>query len=388
MDSPGKPIFELDAVIVGGGIAGLWALNQLVQAGYNAVLLEATQLGAAQTLASQGMIHGGLKYALAGTLNRASDAIAAMPGRWREALKGIGPVDLTGLKSASDDYYLYASSSALGRLTGFFASRALRGRIDRVRSADYPEVLRHEQFKGVVYRLNDFVVDVPLLLNRLSAPLIDRIGHFEVAPANLSMRANQARIDLGHCVLNTNHLILCAGCGNERLIEHLGLPVASQRRALHQVVVRHAQLKAFYAHCIVGSTQAEPRITFTSVETAQGWVWYLGGQIATSGVDRSVDEQVAFARRELFQCVPWIDWNHAEITTFRIDRSEPKQQGLLKPDEAFATRSGPVLVAWPTKLTLAPDLGDRVLTLMDAPQAPPDLPTLCPPEIGRYPWLP
>ena len=41
-----------DIVVFGGGIAGLWLLNRLRDEGYNAILLEADGLGAAQTLAS------------------------------------------------------------------------------------------------------------------------------------------------------------------------------------------------------------------------------------------------------------------------------------------------------------------------------------------------
>ena len=42
----------------------------------------------------------------------------------------------------------------------------------------------------------------------------------------------------------------------------------------------------------------------------------------------------------------------------------------LRPDEAFAQATGPgnaCIVGWPTKLSLAPDLGDRVLALLPPP---------------------
>ena len=45
---------RLDVVIFGGGAAGLWLLDELVRAGYEALLLEAGALGAGQTIASQG----------------------------------------------------------------------------------------------------------------------------------------------------------------------------------------------------------------------------------------------------------------------------------------------------------------------------------------------
>ncbi|HCC44093.1 MAG TPA: FAD-binding oxidoreductase, partial [Gammaproteobacteria bacterium] len=53
---------KIDIAILGGGIAGLWLLNLLVSRGYSVVLLEKEALGAGQTIASQGMIHGGVKY--------------------------------------------------------------------------------------------------------------------------------------------------------------------------------------------------------------------------------------------------------------------------------------------------------------------------------------
>src|SRR5690606_19834973 len=52
----------LDAVVIGGGIAGLWVLDRITAAGYSSLLLERAALGARQTIASQGIIHGGAKY--------------------------------------------------------------------------------------------------------------------------------------------------------------------------------------------------------------------------------------------------------------------------------------------------------------------------------------
>ena len=62
-----------DVVIVGGGIAGLWILSALRAEGYQTILLEKDALGAGQTLASQGIIHGGTKYALTGKLTGRSE---------------------------------------------------------------------------------------------------------------------------------------------------------------------------------------------------------------------------------------------------------------------------------------------------------------------------
>ena len=84
--------FKVDLVILGGGIAGLWLLNRLTSQGYNVCLLEAEKLGNGQSIASQGIIHGGLKYALDGAVSGATNAIATMPSHWRQCLAGKADV--------------------------------------------------------------------------------------------------------------------------------------------------------------------------------------------------------------------------------------------------------------------------------------------------------
>ena len=81
-------ILNVDVVIVGGGIAGLWLLARLRQLGYGTLLIESEQLGAGQTLCAQGIIHGGAKYALHGRVSDSATAIAEMPALWRRCLNG------------------------------------------------------------------------------------------------------------------------------------------------------------------------------------------------------------------------------------------------------------------------------------------------------------
>ncbi len=392
MPDPSR-VIRLDALIVGGGIAGLWLVNLMTRLGYGAALLEAGALGCAQTLGSQGMIHGGLKYALAGRLTGASEAIAGMPARWRACLAGRGDVDLSGLAPLSEHYYLFAQAGSLGRLTTFFASRALRGRIRRLAANQYPAGLR--SLDGVVYELDDFVLDAPDLLNRLLEPVADRVFRHRLQACELTAT------DSGWCWIppgsdkevHTSRVILCAGAGNGTLITGLGLDgPAMQLRPLKQVVVRHPDLDPLFAHCLTGISRPEPRLTITShrdPENANAWLWYLGGALATDGAKRSDEEQIDHARRELARCVPWVDWHGADLHCLTWDRAEPAQAGGRRPDEAFVSDVRGVLVCWPTKLTLAPDLGDRVLAHLDPPRfgsntAPIlDLP---PAELAPLPW--
>jgi len=101
-------IVSCDIAIIGGGVAGLWLLNLLRQRGYNALLCEAIELGSAQSIASQGMIHGGIKYALGAALTGASEAIARMPERWRACLAGNGELDLRQVQVVAQAYHMWS----------------------------------------------------------------------------------------------------------------------------------------------------------------------------------------------------------------------------------------------------------------------------------------
>ena len=160
----GTQTLHTDVAIIGGGIAGLWTLNQLRNRGYSAVLFEHQALGSCQTIGSQGMIHGGVKYALAGAWNGGSETIAAMPATWRDCLAGTGQVDLRACKVLSDSFYLWSSAKLQSRLTSFFASKMLRGRVQKLQPDDYPTPLQAPAFRGQVYRLVDLVLDVPSLV--------------------------------------------------------------------------------------------------------------------------------------------------------------------------------------------------------------------------------
>ena len=137
-----------DVLIIGGGVAGLWLNARLRRQGFATVLVENARLGGGQSVKSQGIIHGGAKYALHGALTGASEAIADMPRRWREALAGSGELDLTGVRLLSDAHYLWSPGSLAGNITSFFASKAVRGRVDQVKGEQLPPALQHPKFKG------------------------------------------------------------------------------------------------------------------------------------------------------------------------------------------------------------------------------------------------
>ena len=377
----------IDAAIIGGGIAGAWALNLLQKRGYNCILLERDGLGADQTLASQGMIHGGLKYALSGVLTGASEAIADMPRRWRACLSGEDEVDLRGTRLLSEHYYMFAEATTLGRLTTFFASRALRGRIDRIQAADWPEEFLG--FNGVVYQLNDFVMDTHALLHCLVGQHRSRVFQLHADSSNLKRHAEGGyEITLADTTVRAGTLISCAGNGSSALLQSLGiynLPV--QQRPLKQVIVKPRHNVTMFAHCLTGLVSDEPRLTITSHQQNNGVTWYLGGQLADKGVELSDEAQLAKARVELETCVPWLSWQDAEFDILTVNRAEPRQSSGIKPDEAHVVRQADFIACFPTKLTLAPDLGDKLINVLDKPRFATPLQSSHPlAEISTSPW--
>ncbi|TLX58039.1 FAD-dependent oxidoreductase [Stutzerimonas nosocomialis] len=379
-----------DVLIVGGGVAGLWLNARLRQQGYSTVLLERGALGGGQSIKSQGIIHGGTKYALHGALTGASEAIADMPRRWREAIAGTGELDLAGVRLLSDAHYLWSPGTLAGNLTSFFASKAVRSRVEQVKGDALPPALQNSRFKGKVYRLSELVLDVPSLIARLAQLAGDSLmAATRIEP--LHEGAELVGLTVDGIAIRAQRIVLNAGAGNAELLASLGLDQpAMQRRPLHMVIVKSVNLKPLYAHCLGGGTK--PRVTVTSHPASDGrWVWYLGGDLAEAdGVARAPEAQIEAARRELADLVPWIDLSDAQWATLRVERAEPAQSNQVRPDNAFLAEQGRLLVGWPTKLALAPDFSDRVEAALrndgihPLPHAP--LPTLPRPPLARPFW--
>lgn len=379
-----------DVLIVGGGIAGLWLNARLRRQGFATLLVENARLGGGQSVKSQGIIHGGAKYALHGALTGASEAIADMPRRWREALQGSGELDLAGVRLLSDAHYLWSPGGLAGNITSFFASKAVRGRVDQVKGEHLPPALQHPKFKGKVYRLAELVLDVPSLIERLSELAGDGLLAAErIAP--LHEQGELVGLLVDGREIRAQRIVLSAGRGNAELLAALGLSQpAQQLRPLHMVLVKGPTLKPLYAHCLGGGPK--PRVTVTTHPAADGeWVWYLGGDLAeAAGVARDEAAQIRAAQRELSELLPWVDLTSARWATLRVERAEPAQSGLVRPDNAFLDEQGRLLVGWPTKLALAPDFADRVLAALarDAiqPASHAPLPALPRPAVAPAAW--
>ncbi len=363
---------EPDVLIFGGGIAGLWLLDELYRRGYCALLLESQALGSGQTIASQGILHGGLKYSLGGLVDGSSKAVAAMPGVWNASLNGQAPPDLRGVRVLSPCCHMWRTDSLASR-AGFLAAKVvIRTAIDRVSLSDRPKALR--ECPGDVLRVEEKVLDTGSLLEAFRRIHADRILLTQKEGAEFIAQADglfELRVMISgadeRIRFRPRVVILCAGEGNVDLRRKAGLDDAIiQTRPLHMVIVR-GTLPPLFGHCVDGN---KTRATITTANDSTGrTVWIVGGEIAETGVDRSEAAQVEFARKELRHVLPGVDFQGTQWATYRINRAEGRTPGNRRPDGTVWRKEGSIITAWPTKLVLAPQLAREIAESLAPPIA-------------------
>lgn len=375
-----KKTASADIVIFGGGIAGLWLLYRLRQSGLSAILFESGSLGGGQTHKSQGIIHGGMKYALQGVLTSEASNMVDVPVLWRACLDGTGDVDLTHVHVLSQHQHLWSPNKFAAKITGMMASATLSSKVSRVEKENYPSVFQHTSFRGDVYALDEMVLDVPSLVRELVKanqdavfkiePLCDEELKFDDHGNLLSATVYLAGKPIE---VTAQQFIFTAGAGNEVIIKKLkNKEVAMQRRPLHMVMAKVPFKHNVYAHCL--GLGARPRITITTHHMQDGsTIWYMGGQLAEDGIEKNSDDQIRATQSELHALFPWLDFTGTEYFSFMIDRAEPLQPNGFKPESTFTKVVGNVTVAWPTKLALAPKLAAEILQQIETSQLTPQL---------------
>ncbi|MHC4415316.1 MAG: FAD-dependent oxidoreductase [Planctomycetota bacterium] len=386
---------RLDVVIFGGGGAGLWLLDDLVRGGFRALLLEAAELGRGQTVASQGIIHGGLKYALSGWRTPAAQAVRDMPERWRASLAGQRPPVLTGTRLRAAYCHLWQTASLKSKLAMLGARVGLRVKPVTLRRNERPAVL--SDCPGQVARLDEQVIEPASYVADLADQHRRHLWRidageglrFDLREAGevQAVRVADPRLGL-EAELRPRYVVLTAGAGNAALRRRVGLSAdLMQRRPLRMVVLR-GRLPTLSGHCVDGTAT---RVTVTSTrDTAGNVIWQVGGQLAENGVARTQGELISLARRELEAVLPRIDLGGLEWTTYLVDRAEVCTGGR-RPHDIGIVREGNVITAWPTKLSLVPRLTRRIVHMLGRPaeHEPAEIPETEAwprPEVALPPW--
>jgi len=387
---------QFDVVIFGGGSAGLWLLDELSRSGRSVLLLEANRLGQGQTIASQGIIHGGLKYALQGLLTGSAAGVRDMPSVWQDCLTGQRAPDLSETDLRASFCYLWRTESTGSRLGMMGARFGLRSVSHSLPRKERPQVLAH--CPGTVVRLDEQVISPASFLENLAKKHQTRMLKIDVedglafdigAPGEVkAVRLTNPETNQP-LELHPKYVVFSAGQGNADLRRRVGLfETAMQRRPLHMVMAR-GPLPRLNGHCVDG---AKTRVTVSSENDSEGrTIWQLGGQIAENGVSLSDDEIIELAAMELEATIPGLDLSEIEWSTYRVDRAEGTTATGKRPETFQILQNENVITAWPTKLVLAPQLAQTIserLKLSHTPQSnneslPSDWPR---PTVAAMPW--
>ncbi len=381
---------QLDVLIFGGGAAGLWCLWRFRSAGYHALLLESSALGRGQTIQAQGIIHGGGKYALRGVRDFAAvRATKEMPERWRQSLAGEVAPDLTGARVLSERCHLWLPrGSAIARVQswGFMSVVAKAGLLSTapqpVPQSAWPEALRGSAL--AVYALAEPVISTGSLLQSLASRQQKYILRYE----GPSVQFSGKEVRIADTVLKPRAIVLTAGAGNADLLRKAGADGDSMQRRPLAMVLLKGTLPPLFGHCIVGG---KTRLTVT---TPADGVWQVGGEIAERLAHEPQDDAVRrTALNEIHRRLPAFDLGRAEIAVYRAVRAEARTAAKRRPSGVHVGRAAPrIIVAWPTKLSLAPVLAEEVFAMASKDLKQPggyseaELPSWPTPPVARYPW--
>ena len=370
---------DTEVLIVGGGIGGLWLLDDLRRAGYDALLVENRALGTGQTIAAQGILHGGLKHAFVGRDAGLVGALRDMPPLWRECLEGKREPNLSEVKLRSTHCVCWRTGSVASTLAQFGATLGLQTPMKKIADEDRPDPL--VGVPGTVYRLDEQVVDphslLTVLARRNSQAIIQASVRAKSGAVELLCRDNRLM------TVRPKRLVLTAGASNGELMERLMQGRYHPRHDPLPILVLRGDLPTLNGFCLDG-TKAKVIITTQRI-AEQDVVW----QVASETVSQTALGGFAdAAMRELKAALP-------EFTLPKHD----SQVSVAVRAEGFSNRRSDdvcvevyneAIVAWPTKLVLAPRMSASVMARLTPPQGGEswshfqDWPE---PPVAAFPWL-
>lgn len=352
---------HVDVLFVGGGIAGLWLLNCVRQAGYSALLVESERIGAGQSGASQGfVVHRPRTGATVPTDKEAAE-LASVVGRWRELLAGRAVPDLSGVRVLSEHPLRWTLPEQPGRS---LLDRLLRRSPPLPDAAaetgfDIPGVLRHPMRRGSLSTQEGFIVDNRSLLGALLDPVRDALVHTQGAAVMARDGGFNLRIEEREpVVVRARRTVYTTGVG-ANLLGSVSLQVWHQQ----MVMIRGEGLADdLYINAVNEAGRRLFNISSHRDLTGRP-VWYYGGAMVESGEQVDAARQIRNCRRDLGAHFPWLALSGLEFAAHRVDRAAVRMRNGLALLPQLRVEDQRV-VAWPTNLSTMPLLGDRMLAML------------------------
>lgn len=125
------------------------------------------------------------------------------------------------------------------------------------------------------------------------------------------------------------------------------------------VMMRGAKFD-LWAHMAGLSPKPEASVT-THQDSSGARVWYIGGGVAERATDSNPDQTIFETKTTLKKFIPDIDFKDTQWAVYGINRIEGLTKNGQMPDQPVFDVHGKNVYAWPTKMTFAPLLADRLL---------------------------
>lgn len=373
---------DIDVLIIGGGIQGLWLLNDLTRVGYNVLLLEKSKLGGDQTLHSHGFLHQGYGYTNAEMARR----LKTTTQRWNVFIKER----CIPIPQAPSLYgFTSLANSLLWR--GKWAEAGLQAR-------EYQKLTFME--KGLlrkVFETDEKWLNTAGVIKCLAAPVEQAIIHGEVerirySPDKDVIESVDIIVNNQRFLLACKFVVLAAGRGNIHLLRMVNSAYIQNKAE------KVKQLRKSLMLVIKGNG----KLLDLALVVPDLWLFIVSRRdkngdniwLASYDVDPAYDEKqdtdpdqsrVQDTTTALFAILPQLfgrqnvrtmQWGvytglKAEARNIEITTKVETGQVLTPHEWVIETFAQNIYAIWPTKLTLAPEASQalvfRLLDRFDPP---------------------
>tara|TARA_R110002124_G_scaffold279502_1_gene452104 strand:+ start:4094 stop:5314 length:1221 start_codon:yes stop_codon:yes gene_type:complete len=366
-----------DITIIGGGIAGLWICNTLKKLGFNTILIEKNSLCSFQTINSQGIIHGGIKYSLVGKISDTTSNIAQMTQDWDLCFSNNiknqkNLLNLSNTKINSEHHDLCFPKSGLFKVSSFITSKILSSKCQIIKKnhAEYQSSLNTLGFNGIVYRITEKVLDIKSLIQNLYHNISDNIVKLEDYKINyLNNKIENISFNFNNqnYIIKSKLYIFTSGQDNQEIINIANNLPKQQLRPLQMIFAKPDIDINLFAHFINKESKTnKPFVTITTHKNINNKnILYFGGTVAESEyINIPKDQHIYNLQNKLKKIFPKIKFNNWQWDTAKINRAEAHQSFNKMPNKSFVVQKNNVILGWPTKLTFAPSFADKILDII------------------------
>jgi hypothetical protein len=347
---------DTDLLIFGTGIASLWCTAHLRARGYKVIMICDRPVGGDQTLAAQGIIHAGLKYALSGKITKLARSISAMPQHWLDALHGKGTVDLSGARVAAQGQELMIPDNIMGGLVSRLSQTVFKGQI--YDHADWRDDILSSGFQGHIVQLPEPVVDVPSVVTHIFQKNQSII--FQTSGQEIVFQTPHD-IVIGNDVIHTQACIFACGAGNQKMATNNQDEPHIQMR-LRPLMMGFLKPAPFLLSAHLIGTSDKPLATITTHTLQSGEkIWYIGGQVSERATSSPPEKLFKDILKILMRFFPAFDFQQIEMAALALERAEGfATSSHQPPDRPIIQRKNSNFYIWPSKMTFAPLLATQL----------------------------